>query len=361
MKRRLRLLTCATGAVLALGFAGSAMAAYNPTLWVQQTSYKLGASSQPGFLFSSAESNDATAKMTIFSPSGYTHAFTGFTPGQTVGQAYAIVKANALGGALLPLSGPVVVGNTADTTLRAASAQCRNGQTNNDQILVLNTSLQNQTIQIPDFVNVVGPYVTQEICLPPPATAAFQAQVVLADFAIRGMFANPNTAGTYRWVGDFTPYAGTAPNPVGTVEDRTVVGLPSAITFKRVKFKYLKFVGHISIHGYSVTGKRATLYYGRAKQPAPNYTRTSKAGVQGSTKAANTTPLKGNYFFVSRWKKKVPYYFQMRFGGLTSPFKLPCSGPSPSGLPLPCLGENVAPLTSTQVLVRPAKKKRHHR
>jgi hypothetical protein len=361
MKNRFRLLVLTAIAALGLAFAGSALAAYQPQLWVQQGSYKLGAASTPGFLFTSAESDDPTAKMTIYSPSGYTHDFTSLTPGATVGSAYAVVKANALGGALLPLSGPVVVGDPNNATLKAASQQCT-GSPNNQLILVLNTTLQGQTISVPDFVNVSGNYVTQQICLPPPATAQFQAQVILANWTIKGIFANPAAVGTFKWVGDFTPYAGTVPNAAGTVEDRTDVGLPSTITFKRVKTKkFNKFVGRISIHGYPTGGKRATLYYGRSSQPAPNYTHPSRAGVEGSKKAANTAPLKGSYYFIARFKVKVKTYFQMRFSGLASQLKLPCSGASPSGLPLPCLGENIAPLTSPQVAVKPAKKKHRRR
>jgi hypothetical protein len=361
MKRTVRLLVLTTAAAIGLAFAGSALAAYHPSLWVQQASYKLGATTGPGFLFTASGDEDATAKMTIFSPNGYAHSFASLTPGTTVGQAHAVVKANALAGALLPLDGPVVVGNPSDATLQAAAQQCTGSPVIN-RVLVLNTSLQGQQIQVPDFLTEVGPYVVQQICLPPPATAQFQAQVVLANFTINRVFTNATKAGGYEWAGDFTPYAGTVPNAAGTQEVRTLAALPSSITFKRVKFKFVKFVGHISMNGVGVGGKRATLFYGRGKNPAPNYTRPSKAGVEGARRAANTTPLKGNYFFVARFRVKVPTYFQMRFGGQGTNYQRPggCTGPSPSGQPIPCAAEYLAPLTSSQVLVRPVKKKKHH-
>jgi len=357
MKRTLRLLVLTMASAVALAFAGSALAAYKPALWVQQGSYKLGASASPGFLFLSSPNYDATAKMTIYSPAGYTHNFTRLTPGAKAGQAYAIVKANSLGGALLPLSGPVIVGNPADPKTQAASQACT-GSPTSQYVFVLDTSLQGQQIQVLDFVNAAGQYVTQQICLPAPSAAPFQAQVILANFTLNRVFANPAKAGGYQWVGDFTPYAGTVANPAGMVESRTWAGLPATITFKRVHFKYLKFVGHVSMHGLKTNGLRATLYYGRRYRPAPNYTHPGAAGLQGNdTKGANTTPLKGSYYFIARWRVKRPTYFQMRFGQYQ--FAGGCLGPSPSGRTIPCLSANIAPLTSPQVLVRPAKK--HHR
>ena len=96
-----------------------------PELAVQQASYKLGAATNPGFVLFSAPTNDATAKITIFSPPGYTNNLTQ-APGATVGKAYAIVNAVIAGvPILLPLSGPVVVGNPTDPSLVAAYAQCK--------------------------------------------------------------------------------------------------------------------------------------------------------------------------------------------------------------------------------------------
>ncbi len=361
MKRTLRLLVLVSAGALALAFAVPALAAYNQNLElaVQQSSYKPGAAANPGFLFFSDANNDATAKMKIFSPAGYVNSLTQ-TPGTTVGQAYALVKANALGGAILPLAGPVVVGNPADPTLQAASQQCR-GTPTNQEILVLNTSLQGQSIQVPDFLNTAGPYVTQEICLPPPAAAAFQAQVVLANFTIKGLFTNAATTGAHQWAGDFTPYAGTVPNPAGTVELRTILGLPSSLTLKRAKSKpsVVKFTGKLAVSGINVAGIKLRLYYSPSTNPAPNFTNPSKAGITGKGKVVSTKVLKssGTYSIV-RPKVKKRTYFQMRLEDEWA-LKMPtCQGPSPSGLPIPCLEEILAPMTSNQVKVLPPKKRR---
>jgi hypothetical protein len=386
MKTKLRVLLLAVGAagltVTAVASAGQAkqglavrqarngaptrLAGYTtaPELAVSQKSYKLGAAAAPGFVFySNPKTNDATAKMTIFSPSGYTNVLTQ-APGSTVGKAFAIVQANSLGGALLPLSGPVVVGNPADPNLQAASAQCRNGQTTNQEILVLDTTLQGAAIQVPDFINVVGPYVTQEICLTPPATTPFQAQVVLANFTINGVFTNAATAGPYQWSTDVTPYSGTVPDPTQTVEVRTFVGLPSAFTLKRIKSKpsVVSFAGKLAVAGVSPTGLKLNLYFATSPKPAADYLNPSLVGLTGKTKKpARTKALKTNgSFTITRPKVRKKSYFQAR---LEDEWALQsCQGPSPSGLPIPCVEELLSPTNTNQVAVKPPakKKKRHH-
>jgi hypothetical protein len=329
-----------------------------PELAVQQASYKLGAAANPGFLFESSQDNDATAKMTIFSPAGYTSNLTQ-TPGSTVGKAFALAEA---GGIIVPLAGPVIVGNPADATLQAASAQCRNGATTNQEILILNTSLGGTPIQVPDFINTVGPYVTQEICLPPPETAPMHAKVLVASFTINGVFTNGATAGRYEWVGDFTPYAGVTPDVAGTVESRTYVGLPSTFTFKRVKSKssIVRFAGSLKIQGLNPATIRLRLFYGAKSKPAPNFLNPSLDGYLGTGKNVRAKGAKANGSYgITRAKVKKKTYFQMR---LYDEYALDsCPTPSPSGQPIPCLLELISPMTANQITVKPPKKKRRHR
>ena len=360
MKKRLRLLLPLAAGVLGLAFAAPALAVYQPYLAVQQQNYRVGLATNVGFVFAADPSNDATAKMNIFSPAGYTSKATTFSPGTAIGRAYALVKAGALGGAILPLSGPVVVGNPADAKLLAAYAQCK-GPTDPatpQAVWVLNTSLQGQAIQVPDFVNTSGAYTTQEICLPPPATAQFQAQVILANFTINGVFGNAAAAGQYQWVGDFTPYTGTVPNAAGTVEFRTFVGLPSSLTFKRVRSKrrFVKFAGKIAIGGLNIGGIRLRLYYGAKTNPAPNYLNPSLDGLIGRGKNVRAAGAKSSgSYSITRPRPKKRTYYQMR---LDDEYVLTggCLGPSPSGLPIPCLGEVIAPMTANQIKVVPRRR-----
>jgi len=341
-----------------------------PELAVQQGSYKLGAATSPGFvLFSDDTTNDPTAKISIFSPSGYTSTL-GQTPGTTVGKAYAIVRAVIAGvPLLLPLQGPVVVGNPADPALVTAYAQCKNplDPPSPQEVLVLNTSFQGQTISVPDFLNTVtiggSTYVTQEICLLPPSQAPFNAQLVLADYTVNGIWTNAAAAGQYQWVADFTPFNGNTPNPGQTVEVRTYVGLPSSFTLKRLKSKpsIIKFSGKLRIGGVSPAGLKVNLYYGLKSKPAPDFHNPSQAGLAGRGKQVRSKALKSTGAFAfTRSKVKKKTYFQAR---LEDEWALSggCIGPSPSGQPIPCLEELLSPMTSNQILVKPPKKKRHHR
>jgi hypothetical protein len=346
---RMALLACASFVGLAL--AAPAVAAYNPSLTIEQSSYKLGAPATIDVFLAVPKDDDATAKLTIFSPGGYSANLTA-SPGTKIGKVVAIVKANQLAGALLTLSGDVVVANPADPAIVTAAGQCTPGVTN-DTIWVLNASLQGQTINIPVFVRKVGPYVTQTVCFSPPQTAAFGAQLVLADFTVKGIFTNAAARNGYEWAGIFTPYLTTgAPNPAGTVEWRTYVGLPQTLTFKRVKSKpaIVTFTGVLTIPGVSSSGIFLNLYSSKKAQPAPNAVSAGTGKRVTRTKKLTTS---GKYT-ISRPKVKAKTFFQMRFEN----FGIDCIGPSPSGLPIPCNGEDLAGMDSSQIKVLPPPKPR---
>jgi hypothetical protein len=237
-------------------------------------------------------------------------------------------------------------------------------------VWVLNTQLQGQSLQVPAFVHQAGPYLVQEICLLPPAAAPFQAQLWLANYTINGVFQNAPASNAYSWATDLTPYVGTTPNPAGTVEYRTYVGLPSSLTFLKGKSKKASlaaFKGKLKVAGLATKTIRLDAYVSTKSKPAPNLLNPSEVGVAGKnatggpchtckvprTKALSNT---GAYSLsLKRPKKKS--FFQMFFGGYE--LNGGCQGPSPTGLPIPCLHEEIAPITSAnQIAVSPAKK--HH-
>jgi hypothetical protein len=342
---------------------GPSPQAYTPSLTVQQSSYKVGAATNVGFLFFADPTADATAKFTIFSPAGYTNVLTQ-AQGTAIGKAFAFVRAGALGGADLKLSGNVIVGNPADPALMTAYGQCKSASdpATPAAVWVLNTQLQGQMLQVPAFVNQIGPYLVQEICLLPPAAAPFQAQLWLADYSINGVFKNAPASNAYSWATDLTPYLGNVPNPTATVEYRTYVGLPASLTFLKGKSKKASlaaFKGKIKVAGLKPKGIHLDAYYSTKSKPAPNLLTPSSDGVTGKGKVKRTKalPNTGAYTIsVTRPKKKT--FFQMFFGGyeLTGG----CQGPSPTGLPIPCLHEEIAPITSAnQIAVSPLKKKHH--
>jgi hypothetical protein len=357
MKSSLRLALLACASSIGLALAAPALASYNPSLTIEQSSYKVGAGMIADVFIVAPQNDDPTAKLTIFSPAGYSAVLTQ-APGTKIGSVFAIVKAKALGGALLPLSGDVLVANPADPAIQAAALRCT-GITTNQANWVLNTQLQGQTVAIPVFVNKVGPYVTQQVCLPSPdiptsaGGATFGAQLVSADFTVAGVFTNAAAKGGYEWAGIFTPYTpgGATPNPAGTLEARTLVGLPTSLTLKRAKAKRgFKLVGQLKIAGVNPRGVRLDLYAGKKKGPAPN---AVSGGTGKRVARSGRLPASGKYT-LSRPNVKFATFFQTRFENYTTP----CTGPSPSNLPVPCREERIAAVTSNQIKVLKPKKRR---
>jgi hypothetical protein len=357
MKKSFRLALLVGASFVGLAFAGPALAKYDPSLTIEQSSYKLGAATTADVFIAISEDSDPTAKLTIFSPVGYS-ANLGAAPGSKIGTVVAVVKAKALGGALLPLAGDVLVANPADPTIVAAATRCT-GAATHSSIWVLNTSLQGQTVAIPVFVDSKGPLVTMQVCLPSPdipeaaGGAKFGAQLVLADFTVKGVFTNAGTTGGYEWSGVYTPYtAGTGtPNAAGTVEWRTYVGLPSSLTLKKVTAKRgFKLTGQLKIAGLNPKGVRLGIYAGKKAKPAPSAT---SSGTGKRVARSGKLPGTGKYS-IARPNVKFATFFQARFEN----YGTQCTGPSPSGLPVPCSGEDIAAVTSSQIKVLKPKKKR---
>jgi hypothetical protein len=351
MKKSLRLVVLACAGFLGIASAAPALAAYNPSLTIEQSSYKLGAGITADTFIFAPKDDDPTAKLTIVAPAGYGVNLSQ-PAGTKIGNVVAIVKANALAGALLGLTGDVVVADATQPTIIAASQQCT-GRPANMATWILNASLQGQSVQIPVFVNkpATGPSATLEVCLLPPQTATLGAQLVSADFTTSGVFANPSASDGYEWSGIFTPYATgtTTPNVAGTLEWRTYVGLPSTLTLKRVKSRIgLKFAGALHVKGLSSRGVRLRLYSSKKSSPAPNAVHGPATGAKVTRTAR--LPASGKYL-LKRTAVKVRTFFQMRFEGyvLTT-----CAPPSPA--PQGCKGEDIAALTSSQVRVLPKKR-----
>jgi hypothetical protein len=358
MKKSIRLALLSGACFLGLAFAAPAFSAYDPSLIMEQSSYKVGAATTADVFIAISPDADPTAQLRIFSPAGYTASLTA-APGTKIGTVVARVKAKALGGALLTLAGDVLVANPADPTIQAAAVQCTHTATHTT-IWVLNTSLQGQTVAIPVFVDQAGPLVVQTVCLPSPDVpeamggAKFGAQLFAADFTIKNVFKNAGTSNDYEWAGIFTPYTpGTAtPNPAGTLEARTLVGLPMSLTLKRVAAKRgFKLTGQLKIAGVNPGGVKLDLYAGKKAGPAPN----AVSGGTGKRVARSAKlPASGKYT-LARPNVKFATFFQTRFENYTTK----CTGPSPSGLPVPCREERIAAVTSNQVKVLKPKKKHH--
>jgi hypothetical protein len=357
MKRSLRLALLACASVTGLALAGPALAAYDPSLTMEQSSYKPGAHITADVFIFSKPANDPTAKITIFSPKGYS-ANLSAAPGTKIGRVAALVRLRDVADVPAGLAGNVVVGNPADPTVQQTSILCRQSPTN-QAVWILSATLSGQALQIPVFVNKVGQFTTLEVCLRAPDLPQNDprrqpsgAQLVSADFTINNVFTN-GPKGEYEWSGIFTPYnpgAGT-PNVAGTVEWRTYVGLPTSLTLAKAKTtKGLKFAGKLTVNGLSPRNVRLRLYSGRKGGPAPNAV-SGGTGKKGGLTAK--LPVSGRYS-VSRPSVKFATFFQTRFEG----YGTPCRAPSPTPVQVRCIGEDLAAVTSNQVKATKPRKKR---
>jgi hypothetical protein len=266
-------------AVAALGFAGSALAAY--------TTPKIAASvSGSGMRIGAvvANTDDPTARVAIYVPNGYT--ITSATAGTKLGSVTATAAAADLGGAILPLTGDLLAvdPNTLTAAQKQGIAICLNGQTA-AQTWVLHLTAAGQTLDVPMLVvPAVGPEAAVGyqakllVCLPPPdvpsgtpGRAQFGAKLLSATFTVSAIAA-PIATGDSRWTSVFTPYnpgVGTV-NAAGTVETQSIVHVPTkltltykkarVVTFKRVKGKRVKSVSTRVTYSTAVTeaGNAAT-------------------------------------------------------------------------------------------------------
>ena len=350
---RLALLVCAS--FVGLAFAGPALATYKPSLTVEQSSYKLGAPFTADLFIAAAESDDPSAKLTIVSPAGYGVNLSQ-APGAKVGSAVVIAKIAALGNVPFPLTGDVVVGNPADPSIMATSTKCT-GSPTNQAVLVLNLSLQGQSpTPFPVFVNKVGPVTTFQICVPYPEISSSNPagiRILLLDATIKGVFTNATTANGYEWATLFTPYGPTkVPNPAGTVQWQTYVGLPSSLTLKKVKAKKgFKLVGQLKVAGLNPAGVRVNLYSGKKARPAPN---AVSSGTGKRTGRSGKLPRTGKYTIVRR-SVKFATFFQTRFEGYRPVPQ--CEDQLPGVPAVPCAGADIAAVTSNQIKVLKPKKR----
>jgi hypothetical protein len=235
MKKTSKLVALAVPALAALAFTGSAFASFAPKLIVSGAA-TAGGPARVGVVVSN--SDDPTAKTSIYVPSGYTVG----TPaaGTKLGDVTATASAADLGGAVLPLTGELdAVAPTATTQAQAQACGVSPAQTWD-----LHLTAAGQTLDIPLFVvATAGPEATLGatklvVCLPPPdvptgtpGRATFGAKLLSATFTASAI-TEPTTAGDYRWTSLWTPYTpgkGT-PNAAGSVETQSVRHLPVQLT-----------------------------------------------------------------------------------------------------------------------------------
>ena len=234
---RTRFLVSAAAGLVALAFSGTAFAAYTPSLLVAGTNHALGGSGPVVIGLGQNENDDATAVATIYSPPGYKVALTQ-PAGTTLGSLSGVFKVAALGGARVNIEGTVKTDNPANYV----SNPCSPGV--HEAVWVLEFTLSGTVTRVPMYVDRVTTApenafasARMRICfpspyIPPPQGANSGAALIVAAFAIRGVFTNPGAKGPYPWNGVFVPYTpgtGTV-NAANSAQSTSFVRLPMRLT-----------------------------------------------------------------------------------------------------------------------------------
>jgi hypothetical protein len=264
MRKAIRLATLAGAAFAALAFAGSALASFSPKLVVSSLTPQAAGGGGPVRIgVTVGNSDDPTAKVSIYVPTGYQVATPG--AGTKLGDVTATAAAADLGGAVLPLTGELdAIAPTTATTTAAAQCGVTPAQTWNLQL-----TAAGQTLNIPMFVVPATAAETQlgysaklVVCLPPPdvptgtpGRAQFGAKLLTATFSSSAI-SQPTSTGDYRWTSVWTPYTpgkGT-PNAAGTVEVQSIRHVPTQVTLTANRRKVTTFRTH-KVRGKTVRTK----------------------------------------------------------------------------------------------------------
>jgi hypothetical protein len=340
MTPKFRMLIIGAASLVTLVFAGAAFAAFTPTLAIGQTPPTAG-SSATSFRLTVPRDDDALFKASFYVPAGYT-ATLGQAPGTQLGTVAAqVLVREPIAGAVLPLTGAVVVTNQA--TVGAAVTPCTGTATHAGYwVLVLQAAGQELRVPMvidpaPAALASVASYVMQ-VCLPSPhipvaaGGATFGAKLIQAQINLSNVLAAPSSGGTYRWHAVTTPWPNGPglPNVAGTVSAQGTVALPGAISVAaKSKKRVLTITGRLTEGGQGIGGRAVIVRVG-----ARNYSvRTNAAGR--FTKVVR-------FAKASRVTVRATAVVPARTGS--------CTTPSPFA-PVPCVTETSQFFTATRSIL----------
>jgi hypothetical protein len=269
--RKLRLALLTAAAAVGLGFIGDALAAYNPTLIVSGTSQATSGGGAVVIGFGQANTDDASAVATIYSPLGYGVTL-GQAPGTRLGALSGFVYTYALGGVRRAVQGTVTADNPANHVVNA----CLPGL--HEAVWILEFALGPGTIRVPIYVDRIttGPEAAyasarMQICFGSPYVppTAFVPTLITAALSVQGVFTNPRTRGAYPWNGVFVPYTpGTGTqNPANAAQSTSLVRLPTQLGVrgklkKRGKRTVVAVTACLTEMGTGVRGVRVNIFGG---------------------------------------------------------------------------------------------------
>jgi hypothetical protein len=344
----MKTLLVATAAAFSLAFAGSALAAYTPHLAITHTPLTLAGGGSTDLTISFDQADDATAKVTIYVPQGYTGTL-GVSPGTQLGTIDASIIAFAISPTQpLPLKGVI----QADDPAKYVANPCSPGT--HEAVWLLRLQAAGTELAVPGYVDTVtaaaeaplGKFKLQ-FCLPSPyipssaGGAQLGAKLVSATLHLSNLFALPAQNGSFGWTAVTTPYTvGTGtPNPAGTVQARAFVQLPAQLTLKaKVKKRTATLSGALRLNLAGLAGVKVSLLSGSSR---------TKLKAAGSA----TTRARGAFSFRKTVRKTT--YFRARVTVATR--SASCTGGVPG---IPCASATANGFTAQSAIIKVVPKKR---
>jgi hypothetical protein len=331
MKRVIRLALVVSAAVVSLAVTSSAWASYSPSLTVTASSNKPGAATSLLLGHIQSDTDDPTAKDTVYVPLGYGVNLTQ-TVGTKIGDVSGDLFLRSLGvhAEIKASESHIFADNPANYTTQ--SLQCT-GQPTHEAVWRLDITIAGSPLHVPLYVDHVSTAPENtfaaakiQLCLAGPVGTPNGAQLLFAFFDINGVFTNPANTTDRVWHATFTPYvAGTPnPNPAGTIEGQALIPGRVSLTMatKSLKHGVVIVSGRLLIDGQSFEGGLVELY------KAGSNNRAGKGRTNG----------KGKYTIRIKIKKKTRLLAQVLFLG-----DLPaCPAPPLPGVPQGCKTASVS-------------------
>ena len=339
MTRSIRLAVLALVAVAVLALASIAYAAYTtPSLKVTQVG------STTTISVTQDQNDDATARASIYAPAGTTSTLSQ-APGTKIGTVTATVVALALGGALLPLTGEILIAPPGAIPAASQAACIQSTTPTASWLMVLQAA--GQTLNVPMYLVTtsgtetgLGP-VKIVVCLPPPDVpvalggATFGAKLFQATFTVNGIFsAVPSGAWLSIW-SPYTPLVGKV-NAAGSVASPSGIA-PGSLSVKVAKVGLVKsrLTGNLAQGSAAVGGANVQIWAGPTKT--------------GLKKVATVkTGANGNYTFAYG---KAAKFFRTRTIVGASPAPALCTKLQPA-LPVPCINATNSAFTALSPIAK---------
>ncbi len=288
------------------------------------------------FKLSQAPSEDAVASVRIFVPTGTTVTATQ-APGSTLGAVNALLKLHALAGAEVPVQGNVVVA-PAGAVPAAIVAACTGGATPTATWL-LALSIAGTPVNLPLFLiptsgplAALGPaYIQTCLASPyiPPAQGggAGGAQLVSAEFSVKGVFSAVATGAFVSILTPWTPGTGTV-NAAGTVAAPAAIAAGAVTAAAKTRRQGATVTGRVTQAGQARGGATVTIFGGAKKTGLKRLgrVRVSTAGTF-AFRAKTGTFFRANVVAASA--AAAPLCTAL--GAALTPLGIPCVNPTVNG------------------------------